>query len=106
MNLKDNFLNLDTWLRLLLVVLFFLARAVLLWVVNLIVVAQFLFVLATGRKAENIDQASIMLASYLIQIVDYQTFASDTAPWPLSDFPNDSRDPEPSSFIKGDDLNG
>ena len=51
MNLKDNFLNLDTWLRLLLVVLFFLARAVLLWVVNLIVVAQFLFVLATGRKA-------------------------------------------------------
>lgn len=99
MNLKDNLLNGKTWIRLVLILLFVIPRVVSIWVVNVIAAAQFLFVLITGRKADNIDSFSIMLGSYLIQIVDYQTFVTDVAPFPFSEFPDDSREPETEDVV-------
>jgi hypothetical protein len=88
--LKDNLLNLDTWLRLVLICVFLLVRWVVLLLVNLLTGLQFLLVLFTGEKNENLNNASAMMATYLLQIVNYQTFASDTQPWPLSEFPEDN----------------
>lgn len=88
--LKDNLLNLDTWARFVLILVFFVVRWVLLVVINLLVAAQFLFVLFTGDKNENLDSASAMMTAYLMQIVNYQTFVSDIQPWPISEFPEAS----------------
>ena len=85
--LKDNLLNLDTWVRLLLICVFLVVRWVVLVVINVLIAAQFLFVLFTGDKNAEIDTASALMSSYLAQIVDYQTFVSDTQPWPMSAFP-------------------
>jgi|SaaInl5LU_22_DNA_1037371.scaffolds.fasta_scaffold11206_5 hypothetical protein len=97
--LKDNLLNLDTWARLLLIGVFFLVRWVVLVVLNVLIAAQFLFVLIGGEKNENLDNASAMMNAYLLQIMNYQTFVSDTQPWPISEFPEASREPEEVVFI-------
>ena len=91
MNLKDNLLNTQTWIRLVLILLFWIPRCISIWIVNAVAAAQFLFVLITGRKSDYINNFSLMLGSYLLQIVDYQTFVTDQAPFPLSEFPDDNR---------------
>ena len=93
MNLKDNLLNGKTWIRLVLILLFWIPRYVSILIVNIIAITQFLFVLIAGEKSDKIDSFSIMLGSYLVQIVDYQTFVTDRAPFPLSEFPDDGREP-------------
>ena len=91
--LKDNLLNLVTWVRLLLICLFLVARWMVLVIINVLVAAQFLFVLITGEKNESLNSASAMMSAYLLQIINYQTFASDTQPWPLSEFPDSASEP-------------
>lgn len=97
--LKDNLLNLDTWLRLLLICVYLVVRWVLLVVINLLIAVQFLFVLFAGKKNAEIDNASAMMNAYFLQILNYQTFVSDTQPWPFSEFPENSRDPDEVVFI-------
>lgn len=87
-SLKDNFLNPDAWLRLMLILVFLVVRWVLMVVINVLIAAQFLFVIFSGSKNENLDTASCMMSAYLTQIVEYQTFVSDIQPWPLSEFPD------------------
>ncbi len=97
--LKENLLNLDTWLRLLLICVFMVVRWVLLIVINLLIAVQFLFVLFTGEKSTDIDAVSGMMNAYLLQIVNYQSFVSDKQPWPFSEFPESSRDLDEVIFI-------
>ena len=99
MNLKDNLLNSKTWIRIILILLAFLPRVLVMWLVNAIAFVQCLFVLVTGRKSDNIDSFSIMLGTYLVQIVDYQTFVSDKKPFPFSTFPDDSREPDTDEVV-------
>lgn len=101
-NLRENLLNLDTWLRFLLIVVFCVVRYLLIALINLLIVVQFALVLFTGEKNEKLCKAGIILNTYLLQIVDYQTFSSDVLPWPWSNFPDDSRDPD--TTVVSDDL--
>ena len=99
MNLKDNLLNSKTWIRILLILLAYVPRVLVMWLVNAIAFVQCLFVLITGRKSDNIDSFSIMLGTYLVQILDYQTFVSDMTPWPIGTFPDDSREPDTEEVV-------
>lgn len=97
--LKDNLLNPDTWLRLLLILGYFVVRWGLIWISYLFVWVQFLFVLVAGQKNDNVNEAAVALGSYILEVTDFLTFARDTKPWPWSEFPDGSRDTEDVVFI-------
>ena len=48
---------------------------------------QFLFVLITDKRSENISQVSLGFRNYMVQILDYLTYHSGEKPFPFSDFP-------------------
>lgn len=102
-DLKDNLLNLDTWIRLLLIIGFSVVRWALIWISYLFIWAQFLFVLIAGQRNENLNGAAIALGTYILQVTDYLTFCTDTKPWPWSEFPDSTREPEGDVVVFTDD---
>lgn len=94
--IKTNLLNADTWLRLLFMLLFGAILYVVGAVFCILVVLQFLIVLVSGSRNVNLNRLAIMLGSYLLEIVDFLTFATERKPFPFADFPDDEREPEPS----------
>jgi hypothetical protein len=97
--LKDNLLNPDTWIRLFLIMGFYLVRMLLIWISGVFIAVQFLFVLITGQKNDNVNNAAVALGSYILEVTDFLTFARDTKPWPWSEFPDSSRNTEDVTFI-------
>ena len=53
----------------------------------LIIFLQFLFVLITDKRSENITHVSLGFRNYMVQILDYLTYHSEEKPFPFSDFP-------------------
>ncbi len=92
--LKTNLLNPDIWIRLLFMFVFMMVLYVVGAVFCIVVVLQFLIVLVVGDRNNNLNRLSIMLGTYLLQIVDFLTFATELKPFPFGDFPDDSREPE------------
>ncbi len=92
--LKTNLLNLDTWLRLVYMVIFWVLLYVVGTVLAILVVLQFFFVLVAGERNANLMRLGIMLGTYVTQIIDFLTFSSSFKPFPFADFPDDSREPE------------
>lgn len=89
--LRDNLLDGQIWLRLLLIIGFWLVRVLVVWVIGAISVVQFLVVLVTAERNERLRSAGAMCGSYHLQITDYVTFVTDEKPFPFSDFPDESR---------------
>jgi len=89
---KDNFLKQGKWLRLLFMVAFsfvYYAAMTVLWV---IVFLQFLFVLFTDKRSENISKVSIGFRNYMVQILDYLNYQTGDKPFPFSDFPKSNEE--------------
>ena len=99
MNLKDNLLNPNTWLRLLLVLVVYVIGMLSVFCCVALSTSQLLFILITGEKNTNLQSVAVMVGSYLQQISDYVTFASDILPWPWTEFPDDSREPETEDVV-------
>ena len=92
--LKTNLLNLETWMRLVYMVIFWVILYVVGTILAVVVVLQFFFVLVSGERNTNLMRLGIMLATYLTEIIDFLTFSSSHKPFPFSEFPDDSREPE------------
>jgi len=93
---KDNFLKQGKWIRLFWMVSFSLVYYLSMTALWLIVFFQFLFVLITDKRSENISHVSLGFRNYMVQILDYLTYHSEEKPFPFSDFPKgqDTQDNE------------
>ena len=90
----------SAWLRLLFMVLFialwFISRLVVFAVMGL----QVLFLLFSGKPDARLAAFGGSLAAYSYEVVAYLTFASETQPFPFSDWPDGSDSSAPSSEDK------
>ncbi|MDH3638255.1 MAG: DUF4389 domain-containing protein [Gammaproteobacteria bacterium] len=81
------------WLRLLLMLLFaFVFFNVLSAVFVVVLVAQFVFRLATGNVNGRLARFAAQLTRYGTQILRYITYTTDTRPFPFVDWPIDEPD--------------
>ena len=64
---------------------FYLAASLL----AILVLAQLILTIAGDRPNPRLARFGRMLGSYLRQIAEYETFASDRAPFPFSDWPDE-----------------
>jgi len=91
--LKSNISSADTWLRLVLIVIFgFVTSVVAMPVVWVLAGVQFVFSLITGHPNDNLHRILQIFAAWLNQVFSYMLYVSDRKPFPLSDLPelNDS----------------
>ena len=85
---KDNFLKQGKWIRLFWMISFSFVYYISMTVLWLIVFLQFLFVLITDKRSENISKVSLGFRNYMVQILDYLTYHTGEKPFPFNEFPN------------------
>lgn len=85
-NLKDK----SNWTRLAFMVLFCIAYGVAEVVFFALVVFQFLSKTVTGELNEKVSTFSESVVLYIKQILDFLSYADETRPYPLSDWPSAS----------------
>jgi len=89
-DIKTSVKNKGIWIRLLYMLLFAFLYYVTEFVIFAVVIYQFLHILLTGgKKDENVINLGMQLSSYVYQILQFQTFNSETKPFPMSDWPSD-----------------
>ena len=87
--IEENIRSRSTWLRLLFMLAFYAIGTVATAVLSLVVVLGFLWVLFTGDKNSQLQQAGQVIAAYLYQIVRYLTFNTEDKPFPFgNDLPS------------------
>ena len=82
---EENIKSRATWLRLLFMVVFCMIGSVVTAVLALVVVLGFFWVLFTGEKNGQLQQAGQVIAAYLYEIVRYLTFNTEDKPFPFGD---------------------
>ena len=100
--LKQNLKRRETWLRLLLVVLFWLIYSVAEFVLAAVVLLQFGFKLITGECNQKLLHFGASLSQFIYQVVKFMTFNTDERPFPFADWPShqaggDGQESSPSS---------
>lgn len=99
---QNRLTNRSVWTRGLYMVLFFIAYSVAELLIVCAVIFQFFTVLITGRANQPVLKFGNNLSTYAYQIFRYQTFNSETRPYPFSDWPDERSednpwiDPEPA----------
>jgi hypothetical protein len=88
--IKSHLTNPDLWVRGLFMILFAVAYSIAELVVVLVVVVQFLIVLFTGRSNENLQTFGKNLSTYVYQILQFETFNTETRPFPFSPWPDEA----------------
>jgi hypothetical protein len=83
------------WMRGLFMLLLILACHISWTVVFIVTVIQFVMVLLGGKRNDRLAAFGGSLGRYLQQIVCFLTFASETMPFPFSDWPTGSNDGYP-----------
>lgn len=86
-DLKHNLTRIETWQRLLYVILFVIIYSVAEIVLATVTVLQFGFVLITGRRNANLLQFGASLSRFMYDVLRYFTFNSDDAPFPFQPWP-------------------
>jgi hypothetical protein len=85
MGAKENFTNINTWIRGLFIILFgivfYIAYG---WIVWLLVLFQFVTKLLTGKPNDQLLEMTPKVTAYAYDILRYVTYESNTKPWPLS----------------------
>lgn len=87
MDVKENVRNVDTWMRGLFIVIFGVIFYFLVMIIWLLVIFQFLTKVMTGNLNQYLDNFSVGLTEYTLQILNYVTFRSDDRPFPFSPLP-------------------
>jgi hypothetical protein len=87
----DNHAREGIILRLMWMVVFLVVWLVAQYVFAGVVVVQLLHRLIKGRPSTALSEFGMSLSSYLSQIVRFGTFATEEKPWPLADWPADSK---------------
>lgn len=84
---KTNLLNVETWTRLLYMVVFGFLSILARMVVWIVAVLQFLLVLITGKDNGNLRDLGQGASKWTYQTFLFLTFNSDDKPFPFSDWP-------------------
>ena len=79
--------NTNTWVRLAYMVLFSVLLMAGRSVISLIVLAQFLFVLVTGKDNDNLRNLGQGLGKWVYQTILFLTFNAESKPFPFDEWP-------------------
>jgi len=82
----------SVWLRGLFMLIFMFFMGAAKFVIMVVVVFQFLVVLFTAEKNDNLLKFGKSLSVYQYQIMLYLTYNSDVRPFPITDWPAESDD--------------
>ncbi len=85
--LKANMKDQSIWQRLVFMVLFAVIFSIAEFVVLAVAVVQFFMRLATGRVNGELQALGPRLGQYMLQIVAFETFATEQRPYPFAPFP-------------------
>ena len=83
----DRIKNSNSWLRILLMFGYLVVLYVIALLAVVIMVAQTLFVFASGTPNSNLLIFGEALAEYIKQIIDFLFYKSNTKPFPFAPFP-------------------
>ena len=83
----DRIKNSNSWLRILLMFGYLVVLYVIALLAVVIMVAQTIFVLASGAPNSNLVIFGEALAEYIKQIIDFLFYKSNTKPFPFAPFP-------------------
>ncbi len=87
--IEENIKSRSTWLRLLFMFAYYVIGTVATAVLTLVVILGFLWVLFTGEKNGQLQQAGQAIAAYLYEIIRYLTFNTEDKPFPFgNDWPS------------------
>ena len=86
--LKDNLTRVETWKRVLFMLLFAAIYGLVKILIGAVVLLQFGFVLVTNRCNANLLTLGADLAEFVRQILLYLTFNSDERPFPFAAWPH------------------
>ena len=75
------------WQRALYMILFGVIGYAIVLFVFFLAIVQFILVVINGEKNENLCQLASRINSYLKQILDFLSFATDQVPFPFSPLP-------------------
>ena len=81
--IEENIKSRSTWLRLLYMFVFCVVASVTTAVLSVVVVLGFFWVLFTGEKNSQLQQAGQVIAAYLYEIIRYLTFNTEDKPFPF-----------------------
>lgn len=95
--LKENVTRKSTWLRGLFMLLFAVLYSVAEIVLIACVVIQFLFVLFSGRKNDNLLNLGRDLSTYIYEVLQYLTFNREEKPFPFGPWPSHEEKVDPSN---------
>jgi hypothetical protein len=86
--IEENIKSRSTWMRLLFMAVFYVLATLASAVGSVVVVLGFFWVLFTGEKNRQLQQAGQVVAGYIYEIIRYLTFNTDEKPFPFgSDLP-------------------
>ena len=86
-SIRDSLLSVDTWIKVVFILLFWVLLTLVGWVLGAVVLVQLLMVLFTGERNMQLVEFAENLGQYLKQIVHYICFVDDEKPFPFADFP-------------------
>ena len=95
--LKDRLTSRNLWTRALYMIFFAIAYSVARIVLTLLVIFQFITILFTGSGNRPLLKLGHNLATYIYQVIQFQTFNSEDKPFPFSDWPD--TEPEDSQWL-------
>ena len=81
--IEENIKSRSTWLRLLFMVVFYVLATLTSAVLSVVVVLGFFWVLFTGERNSQLQQAGQVIAAYLYEIIRYLTFNTEDKPFPF-----------------------
>jgi hypothetical protein len=100
--IKQRLTRRDIWVRALFMVFFLLAYSVAEAVVVLLVLFQFVTILLTGHANQNALRLGYNLSTYVYQVLQFQTFNTESRPFPFSDWPDEAREDDLRDDPQGD----
>jgi hypothetical protein len=83
--IEENLRSRSTWLRLLFMLAFYVIGTLTTAILSVVVVLGFVWVLFTGEKNGQLQQAGQVIAGYLYGIVRFLTFNTEEKPFPFGD---------------------
>jgi len=100
--IKQRLSNRNVWMRGLYMLLFLIAYSVAELVIGVVAIFQFVVVLFTGRANKNALELGNNLSTYVYQVFRFQTFNTETKPYPFSDWPREAV--EENVWIDGEGM--
>lgn len=81
--LEENIRSRSTWLRLLFMLVYYVLATLTSAVLTVVVVLSFFWMLFTGEKNGQLQQAGQVSGAYLYEIIRYLTFNTEDKPFPF-----------------------